>query len=234
MKGYFTIILVVIGNILSAQEINIYRSLTGNNNLFKPVHMSLIADMFENSTRNGKETKVPYAFSLRNNYCDIKYCFSAPSKMNDTSCGYFLLYGNRIDLKGKFEKNFACDLDPSSFQLYSSTYNKRRYLLLKATNSGSGGYSSMLTINLFDITDPMKIQYFPLWSKYGGSFCLGDFDHSGTLKFLRAREYGNRNQLRISLLELKGKQFVPYNRYYADAKMNSSGSLIVVDKHWIK
>ncbi len=92
-------------------------------------------------------------------------------------------------MKGEFENDLlACNLDVTSFEIFRFTFGRKEYLLIKSIKAGSGEVTTYIIFHLFDITNLKKIEYYPLWSKYGSISCFGDFNHDGKLDFLRIRD----------------------------------------------
>lgn len=178
----------------------------------KPI-FHIISGSFESTKStyaivNGEKRKQNTEFKFSNS--KINLSFSYPKTSSDSSCNYFILFGNKISLHNKFEQNFTCDLDINSFQVYVSEFNNRKYLLLNGINAGSGDFATTIIFLLFDITDKLKIKFYPLWSKYGSINCLDDFNRDGKLDFLKIRNNETKtgsNTFKVSFMSVDNVRF---------------------------
>lgn len=105
----------------------------------------------------------------------------------DGDCGKFELRGKTFNLSDSYENRLACDLDltiPNIFKVYKFIFRGQTYFALECINNGSR--TSFILIHLFKINKD-KIEYYPLWSRYGSIKCLGDFNNDGVLDFLKIR-----------------------------------------------
>lgn len=213
-----------------AQQYNdYYRSIVNAPTIFKIVNGSFKASDFKVGKVNEVIKNVPYKYSFDVLGVKLQYCY--PKVGSDSACSYFIVNNQRIEIKGKFEGDFACDLDISSFHVYQGTFKGRRYILLTCTNTGSGSSTSSVICNLFDLTNLRAIKYYPLWSKYGSKFSFGDFNKDGKLDFLQSRIQGENEVLRISLLTLNAGKFKNEVDKYIIVKQTKS-SLKVIEQHW--
>jgi len=212
-----------------AQSDNFYKSIVKAVPVFKVVNGSFIAGDYKTAKANGDNKKVPYKYSFSMPGIKLEYCY--PRTASDGSCSYFIVNNQRIDIKGKYESDFACDLDMSSFNVYQGSFKGHKYVLLTCTNTGSGSSSSSVICNLFDVTNKSAIRYYPLWSKYGSQFSFGDYNKDGELDFLQSRIQGANDVLRITLLTLKAGKFKLISDKYIVVKQTGT-SLSVLKRHW--
>ena len=201
---------------MSYAQSNYYKSVVKAVPVFKVVNGSFIAGDYKTAKANGDNKKVPYKYSFSMPGIKLEYCY--PQTTSDGSCSYFIINNQRIDIKGKYESDFACDLDISSFNVYQGSFKGHKYVLLTCTNTGSGSSSSSVICNLFDVTNKGAIRYYPLWSKYGSQFSFGDYNKDGKLDFLQSRIQGTNDVLRITLLTLKADKFKPEGDKFSKRK----------------
>ncbi|AMR32548.1 hypothetical protein A0256_14510 [Mucilaginibacter sp. PAMC 26640] len=213
-----------------AQSDNYYKGIVKAVPIFKTVNNSFIAGDYKTAKANGEHKKVPYKYSFSMPGIKLEYCY--PQIASDGSCSYFIINNQRVDIKGKYESDFACDLDISSFKVYQGSFKGRKYVLLTCINTGSGSSSSSVICNLFDITNKGTIKYYPLWSKYGSQFSFGDFNKDGNLDFLQSRIQGENDILKVTLSTLKSNKFEPIGDKYIILKQ-SENSLTVLKRQWI-
>lgn len=211
-----------------AQSDNYYKSIVKAVPVFKVVNGSFTPGGYK-TAKTGDNKKVPYKYSFIMPGIKLEYCY--PQSASDGSCSYFIVNNQRIDIKGQFESDFACELDISSFNVYQGSFNGHKYVILTCTNTGSGSSSSSVICNLFDVTNKSAIQYYPLWSKYGSQFCFGDFNKDGKLDFLQSRIQGENDVLKITLLTLKADKFKPEAGKYIVVKQTET-SLKIIERHW--
>lgn len=212
-----------------AQSDNYYKGIVKAATIFKIVNGSFIAGDYRSEKVNGDNKKVPYKYIFDISGIKLEYCY--PKVASDGSCSYFLINKQRVDIKGHFENDFACDLDVSSFNVYQGRFKGHKYVLLTCTNTGSGSSTSSVICNLFDMTNKSAIKYYPLWSKYGSQFSFGDFNKDGELDFLQSRIQGENDVLKITLLTLKADKFKPKSDKYIVVKQTGT-SLSVLKRHW--
>lgn len=153
--------------------------------IFEPISGEFKANHVEKIKINNQYKNLNYGFKFDNKTIDIQFHY--PQNDSDNSCSYFIVFQKRINLIGKFENDFACDLDINSFKLYEGEFKNKKYLLLTCINNGSGGFSTTIIFHLFEVTNKHSILYHPLWSRYGSIACLGDFNKDGILDFLKIR-----------------------------------------------
>lgn len=153
--------------------------------IFKPILGEFTVNHVEKIKVNDEYKKLNYGFKFDSKKIDVQFHY--PEKDSDNSCSYFVIFQKRINLIGKFENDFACDLDVNSFELYKGEFKNKNYLLLTCINNGSGGFATTIIFHLFDITNKNNIKYYPLWSRYGSINCFGDFNSDGVLDFLKIR-----------------------------------------------
>lgn len=134
-------------------------------------------------------------------------------------CDYFVLNGSRFCPDDYIHDWSTCELDVNSFILYKTKYNNHQYLLLTAVNNGSGKSTNYTICLLFDITDQNKIVLYPLWSKYGGKECFGDFNKDGYIDFVKIK--GDDLSMEVSLWTLMdGDVIALRNKTHAVKKKN--------------
>jgi hypothetical protein len=212
-----------------AQSDNYYKGIVSAINIFKPVSGSFTAGDYQTEKSNGETKKVPYKYIFERSGIKLEYCY--PKAASDGMCSYFIINGQRVAIKGKFESDFACDLDISSFNVYKGSFKGHKYVLLTCTNTGSGSSTSSVICNLFDMTNKSVIKYYPLWSKYGSQFSFGDFNKDGELDFLQSRIQGETDVLKITLLTLKADKFKTESDKYIVVKQTGT-SLKTIERHW--
>lgn len=212
-----------------AQTDNYYKDIVKARSIFKLVNGSFEPGDYKGTKPNDGGKKVPYKYSFNIPGINLDYCY--PQTATDGSCSYFVLNNQRIDIKGKYESDFACDLDLSSFNVYKGSFKGRKYVLLTCTNTGSGSSTSSVICNLFDVTDKKAIKYYALWSKYGSQFSFGDFNKDGNLDFLQSRIQGANDVLKIKLLTLTAGKFKAQNNKYIIVKQSGT-SLKTLERHW--
>ncbi|HTD99293.1 MAG TPA: hypothetical protein VK668_08385 [Mucilaginibacter sp.] len=230
MKRILIIILLLWIKSASAQYGSFYKSVINQPKLFKPLAGSFIAHKVKTTIVDGESRKLNYSYLFNNKSLRLEYFY--PESKTDSGCSYFILNGHRVNLKGHFEHDFACDLDVASFKVYKGQYNGEKYLLLTCINTGSGSSTSSVICNLFDITDKRSIKYYPLWSKYGSESCFGDFDKDGSLDFLKVRIQGDNDTLRLSLMSLKRERFIPYKEDHYMILNYDSKKIKIEQRHW--
>ena len=132
-------------------------------------------------------------------------------------CDYFVLNGSRFCPNDYIHDWSTCELDVNSFILYKTTYNNHQYLLLTAVNNGSGRSAIYNICLIFDITDLNNIIFYPLWSKYGGKKCFGDFNGDGYIDFIKIK--GEDLSLDISLWTLMDGNIIKLCNTFCDKKI---------------
>jgi hypothetical protein len=196
-------------------------------NCFKPLKGSFFDNVLSKEV-NGEKVNYMYIFS--NKSIELKYILPQIDSISD-SCDYFLLFNKKFSPSAYIHDLPACELDINSFKLFKGEFNKRSYILLTAINNGSGKSTTLVFCLLFDITNHQEVKFFPLWSKYGGTSCFGDFNNDGKLDFLKAKE--ENNQLKIILMTLDGEEFRKYDdKHYIIAKKSKSGVRIIKKNWW--
>ncbi len=214
----------------NAQYDDFYKGIIKATPIFTSLKGSFKANKVKVLNINGSNKSQVYSYLYKAGALSLEYCY--PARETDGGCSYFIINGHKVNLKGRFENDFACELDITSFRLYKGRYNGREYLLLTCINTGSGSSTSSVVCNLFDISDKKSIKYYPLWSKYGSPACFGDFNRDGILDFLRLRVDGDQENLKLGLMSLKGKIFVPYDdKKYLTLKYDGE-QLKVKEWHW--
>ena len=151
---------------------------------------------------------LPYVFAFSNRELPINFYRTRESELTDTSCNYFVINRQQIVLKGKFVRDFACDMDVSSFKVYNATLNSRKYLLISGITSGSGVAGTTVILLLFDVTDLNSIKYFPLWTKFGDALSFSDFNNDGNLDFIDIKPYQDRDHFKANFTTLRGDKFI--------------------------
>jgi hypothetical protein len=207
MKKILMLILLLWGGVANAQYDDFYKEIIKASPIFQPLKGVFKVNKVKALNMNGVDKKQAYSYIYSDRSLRLEYCY--PESKLDDGCSYFIINGQRVNLKGRFESNFACDLDITSFSLYKGYYKGREYVLLTCINTGSGSSTSTVICNLFDMSNKKAIKYYPLWSKYGSSSCFGDFNKDGILDFLKVRIDGASDKLKLTLTSLKGKAFIP-------------------------
>lgn len=230
MRKILIIALLLLASTTYGQYDGFYKSVIKKSNIFNPLKGSFIVNRVKTKIVNGESRKLTYSYLFKNQSLKLEYCY--PESKSDNGCSYFLLNGYRVNLKGNFESDFACDLDVTSFNMYKGQYKGKKYILLTGINNGSGSSTSSIICILFDITNKGGIKYYPLWSKYGGKECFGDFNNDGVLDFLKVRNEGDDTTLKLTLMSLNKSKFLPYKEdYYIKLKYNGQ-KLKVIERHW--
>lgn len=212
MKTIILLVGLVISTGLSAQYEKTF-SVIGKKSFFKEEKIIVNTVRSDTSLVNGNKNVTPYVFSIKGKAGAIEYFYTNPKELTDSSCGYFKIGSSKFFLKGKYENDFACDIDVYSLKMFSGTFRSKRYILLTGINNGSGSSTTSIICLLFDITNPKKIKFYPLWSKYGSDFCFQDFNNDGELDFLKVKQLKDMTgykTLKLELMTLKGDEFVPY------------------------
>jgi hypothetical protein len=201
---------------------------------FKRVTGNFNAFLFENVPyENGQSKKMAYGYKFEDEKIDIKYVYSKQEDLNDSSCGYFIVYGKKIGVKGLYEEDFACDLDINSFKVFSTFYKNKNYILLTGINNGSGTSTNSVICHLFDVSDVKDIKYYPLWSKNGGENCFGDFNHDGVLDFLKIRSMSEKDVFKITLTSMSDAGFVAFDdNKFIIIKMDDKRAPVILEKNW--
>lgn len=218
-----------------AQYDDYFKYVIGQPTIFKPVKGEFIPGQSKMIVDGKEKRKVNYSYRFNNPLIQLEYFY--PQSPKDSSCSYFVLNNARINLKGRYDHDFACDLDVTSFKMYQGLFNHRNYILLTGINTGSGTFTTSIICHLFDVTDKNAIKYYPLWSKYGSSACLGDFNKDGRLDFLKVRYFkGNQSKLRASIESLNNSFFEPFKEdiYFIDIQLTDNGDYKVLHKKWFK
>ncbi len=176
--------------------------------------------------------KIAYLFRFSNKLISIAYRQPKQSELSDTACGYFEINNSVVKMAGLFPDDFACEIDINSINVYTTQFHNKKYLLITAINKGSGLSASTIVMNLFDITNPSVILYYPLWSIYGNPSCFGDYNKDGVLDFLQVRSTGKNSIFKIEFTSLKGNHFIPsMKNYYMIVKRKGTG-MQILSKHW--
>lgn len=183
---------------------NLYKSVikTYNSPLFSIIEGKFVSTERKSSIINEKVQKIITGYKFDRSI-DLQFYY--PKTAADSSCSYFVLNQQKIKITGRFENNFACDLDVSSFQVFKGNLGSKKYILLKSINSGSGSFATTIVFHLFDVTKKSRVIYYPLWSRYGSINCFGDFDKDGTLDFIKIRnneKYTGSNTFRANLMSI--------------------------------
>ena len=218
-----------------AQYDNWFRSIVGPSSMFKKIESELIPNRTKRLKDSIGEKRVIYSYYLNNSFIKLEYSY--PQSIKDRSCAYFIIGNSRINLSGRYDHNFACDLDVNSFELYTAEFNEKNYILLTCINTGSGSFATTIICHLFDITNKSDIKYYPLWSKYGSSTCFGDFNNDGKLDFLKIRNIeGDYARLRISIETLDNGSFTPFkeNLFFIDLRITGEAEYKILTKKWFK
>ena len=210
-----------------SQYDDVYNKIQHRSSYFKPVEGSFFDNV---SSKDVNGEKVNYMYTFRDKSIELKYILPQIDSISD-SCDCFVLFNQKFCPSAYIHDLSACELDISSFNLFKGVFNKRTYLLLTAINNGSGKSATLVFCFLFDITNPYEVKFFPLWSKYGGTSCFGDFNNDGKLDFLKVKE--ENNQLKMVLMTLDGDEFRKYdNDHYIIAKKTKSGVRILKRNWW--
>lgn len=222
MKKTFQLFLILLcSKNVEAQYDYLFHTIISPQNIFKNVEGEFKPVRFEWVKIDGENRRINYGYRFNNSFIPLDFFF--PITACDSACSYFILHGQKINLKGKFESDFACDLDVNSFKVYQGKFNNSSYILLTCINRGSGSFTTTILCNLFDVTNKDSIEYYPLWSKYGSKNCFGDFNHDGVMDFLRIRNI-NIDTLKIDLLSKQNNTFQDYNnkkylKIYSDGEI---------------
>ncbi|MDO8997524.1 MAG: hypothetical protein Q7U77_12930 [Sediminibacterium sp.] len=179
---------------------NVYRS----KRIFKNVAGQFEPFLYEKTT-NGTKFAYGYLFNGKG-INGLKYLQVKQSELNDTSCNYFEFFGKKIALRGKFINDFACDLDVSTFKIFTANFCSKKYLLITGVSSGSGSAGTTTVFNLFDVTDPKNFIHYPLWSKYGSELSFGDFNNDKVLDLMEIKLFSKRDIFKVELLSLDYKK----------------------------
>lgn len=212
-----------------AQYDNTYLKIINSKNLFKKVKGTFF-DKVKLDTINGENVNYMYQFS-DSLYIEVWFPFDT----NSSKCNYFSISHQQINIEGLFDNDFACELEIASLSVYKTEFYNKKYLLVTGINSGSGDYTTSVICNLFDIANHKKIIYYPLWSKYGGTSCFGDFNNNGKLDFLKVRNYqGSRSTYIVTIMELTNDSFINIDeaKYFLIVKKQSNDSFKVIKKKW--
>ncbi len=212
MKIVILLVGLVISTGLSAQYEKTFSAI-GEKSFFKEEKIIVNTVMSDTSLVDNKKIVTPYMFLIKGQAGAIEYVYAKPKELTDSSCGYFNIASSKFSLKGKYENDFACDIDVYSLKMFSGTFRSKRYILLTGINNGSGSSTTSIICLLFDITNPKKIKFYPLWSKYGSEFCFQDFNNDGVLDFLKVKQLKDMTDykiLKLELMTLKGSEFMPY------------------------
>ena len=104
---------------------------------------------------------------------------------------------------------------------------------------GSGTTTRNVYCNLFDITDPLEVQFFPLWSIYGSSHCFGDYNADGKIDFLEIRydpEAKSTDIFKLTLTTLDMKEFRreedKYIIFRREYQREDIPRIITIEKNW--
>lgn len=210
-----------------SQYDNVYNRIQKQSSFFRLVKGSFF-DIVSSKNVDGERVNYMYTFSDKS--IKMSYVLSQANSISD-SCDYFLLFNKKFCPSEYIHDLPACELDINSFRLFKGVYNKHTYLLLTAINNGSGKSSTFVFCFLFDITDYNAIISYPLWSKYGGTSCFGDFNNDGKLDFLKVRE--KNDQLNMSIMMLDGDKFREYDdMHYIVAQKTKAGIRIIKMNWW--
>jgi hypothetical protein len=221
-------------NNTKAQEFDIAKFIFRKNLTFEPVPGVFCPKIFENINDRYGARKVAYGFEFANKSFNIKYYLPQQSTLNDSSCGYFVVFNQKIKMINSFEEDFACDLDVNSLKVYQFEFKGKNYLVITGIIQGSGNRTSDIVCNLFDITDRTNILYYPLWSKFGGISCFSDFNKDGYLDFLKVRTFRKYDTLKITMMSLKNGRFESYqdNNHFIILKLSEKYKVKVLKKIW--
>lgn len=217
----------------NAQYGNYYKHIVKAVPFFKFLTSTQTGDYFLPIQPKGYKIGDPVRHSFNLHGLQLKYCY--PESASDSGCGYFIFNKQRFNLRGRFEYNFACELDEASFDVYQGSFNGHKYILLTCINNGSNTYAMTVICNLFDITNKKAIKYYPLWSMFGSEFSFGDFNNDGKLDFLQSRYeahyQGDYDILKLTLLTLKNGKFKSDNNKYITVR-RTGNSLKVLNRKW--
>jgi hypothetical protein len=233
MKKNIIFLIFVISYNSFGQFGNLYKSVlkTNTSSLFNIVKGDFVSTERKSSIVDGKIQKTITGYKF-DRIIDLQFYY--PKTKEDSSCSYFVFNRQKIKMVGRFENDFACDLDVTSFQVFEGYFNRKKYILLTSINSGSGSFATTIIFHLFDITKKDKVIYYPLWSRYGSIKCLGDFNKDGILDFLKIRnneKYSGSNTFKGSLMSLdklhnsfrdipNGKEWIFERTYTKDSNIN--------------
>jgi len=157
-------------------------------------------------------------------------------------CGYFKLFGKNYILENRFNiEKFGCEMDELTFKVFHLRIATRNYFLVTSIAESNGRGTRNVFCELFDVTDPRDVLFYPLWSLYGSRYYFGDYNGDGKLDFLEVRY--DRTKLRdddtfkIQLQTLSGdwKTFTDvdgkYITFHQDFISNSF-KLTTLENHW--
>ncbi len=227
--------LLLVNSSLFGQYENTFSAIT-KTSFLKPMDFSLNIYRSDTITIGGAISTVPYSYLLVGKDVRIEYVYSKQSELDDSSCGHFLINGQKYLLKGKFESDFACDIDVYSLKLFSGKFKNQQYMLVKGNSNGSGSSTTSVICFLFDISNKKNITYYPLWSKYGSENCFQDFNGDGHLDFLRIRNLNlssSSKDLKIDIMSLITGKFRPFEegKRFIIGEYNGN-SFLIKKKRW--
>lgn len=231
MKKLLLITFLLASTLSYGQFDKAFSSIPRKVDVFKPISGAFTASASENV--NGNKFNYKYSFSDKSLSIDI--VLPKSSEQSNDACDYFVVMGNKITYKGLFEEDFACDMDITSLKVYKGVYGNKQYVLITGINSGSGSFTTTIVCHLFDVTNPKSVKYYPLWSKYGGTSCFGDFNTDNQLDFLKVRNYkGSQTNLKVTLMTLKDGKFIAVDEanHYMIGQYQRGKGIKVTEKKW--
>lgn len=193
----------------------------------KSLFKSLDGTFFDNiiqDTVDGEKRNRTYIYSSK--FYNIKYGLDI--------CDCFSVMGKVVIPSKYYNKNeiSACEFDETSLVVYKGFFAKNKYILITGINNGNNYSALNVFCMLFDVTDINCVKFYPLWSKYGGVSCFGDFNNDGKLDFLKVRSGNKKNHLKITLMTLSGEDFNDFDdKHYIIAERVNNG-IKIVKKNW--